>query len=206
MADSHGRPDTITAASEYLKLRGCTALVHLGDICDSLCPETARACVDIIQSQEIIALKGNNDHSLAGSLATRKGPAALSAVAEFLRSLPIVYRHANAIFTHSRPFFEELGPVSLIGTMDIDAVQQFFDKAPAAILFRGHAHTPGIVWLASQDVVAQPMAAHVSIDLASRIPCVVTCGALTHGYCMTWYPQEGRLVCHCFTGSDPQPS
>jgi hypothetical protein len=45
MADSHGRPEAIAAGAVYLKRKGCTALFHLGDICDSTMPGTADDCV-----------------------------------------------------------------------------------------------------------------------------------------------------------------
>ena len=152
MADSHGQPDTIASAAAYLKAHACTTLIHLGDICDSLHPQTAGACIALIKAHGIIALKGNNDHSMAGNLAGRKDCADLRAVASYLRALPLVYHHQNAIFTHSRPFVEELGPVALIGSMGPAETRRFFAASPEAVLFRGHAHSPGIMWPKAHDL------------------------------------------------------
>ncbi len=203
MADSHGQPDTIAAAATYLKARECTTLFHLGDICDTLRPETVGACIDLIKSHGITALKGNNDHSMAGNLAEHKDRTDARA-ADYLRSLPVIHHYGNAIFTHSRPFVEELGPVSLIGSMDETDAQRFFATSPDAILFRGHAHAPGILWHQGHDIVSQAVTPNETIDLGVKTPCVVTCGALTHGFCMIWYPQAARLVCHRFTNADTQ--
>jgi len=202
MADSHGRPDTIAAAAAYLKARECSALFHLGDICDTLRPETVWACIDLIKTHGMTALKGNNDHSMAGNLAQRRDRADLQAAADYLKSLPIVHHYGNATFTHSRPFVQELGPVSLIGSMDEAEAQRFFATSPDALLFRGHAHAPGIMWLHAHDTVSRAISPPETIDLSVKTPCVVTCGALTHGFCMIWYPQEARLVCHRFTNTD----
>lgn len=205
MADSHGRPDTIASAAAYLKAHACATLIHLGDVCDSLHPETAGACIDLIKTHGIIALKGNNDHSMAGNLSGRKDRADLRAAADYLRSLPLVHHHQNAIFTHSRPFLEELGPVALIGSMGPAETRRFFAVSPEAILFRGHAHAPGIMWAKARDIVSRPMAAGDTITLRVKIPCVVTCGALTHGFCMIWHPQDERLTCHRFEDTAIEP-
>ena len=206
MADSHGQPDTIAAAADYLKALTCTHLIHLGDICDSLRPETARACIDVIQAHQITALKGNNDHNLSSNLMDRQGRLGSSAEGAYLRSLPVIHRYANAVFTHSRPFVAELGPVSLIGSMDTLDARRFFTAEPNAVLFRGHAHAPGIMWLAAHDVVAQPLMPQETIDLSAKLPCVITCGALTHGFCMVWHPRTNRLECHAFMErDDPRP-
>jgi predicted phosphodiesterase len=67
MADSHGRPEAIAAGAVYLKRKGCTALFHLGDICDSTMPGTADDCVAQVKKYGIGAVKGNNDHTLAAN-------------------------------------------------------------------------------------------------------------------------------------------
>ena len=65
MADSHGDPFAIDSAAAYLRQKGCTSLYHLGDICDTNRPDTADECVAVIRRYGILAIKGNNDHSLA---------------------------------------------------------------------------------------------------------------------------------------------
>lgn len=206
MADSHGRPDTITAAAVYLKKRACTTLFHLGDICDSLHPETACACIDLIKTHGITALKGNNDHSLAGNMSGHTDRSDLVAAADYLQSLPVIYHHGKATFTHSQPFVEELGAVSLIGSMNESTAQRFFTTSPDGILFRGHAHTPDIMWIQAQDIVSRAIPPGETIDLSIKTPCVVTCGALALGYCMVWYPEEARLVCHRFANTGRCPT
>ena len=65
MADSHGDPEAIDNGALYLKDKGCTALYHLGDICDATCLKSADSCVAQVRNHGIVAVKGNNDHTLA---------------------------------------------------------------------------------------------------------------------------------------------
>jgi hypothetical protein len=64
MADSHGDAARITVAAEYFKTCGCTLCIHLGDICDTTRPETAEDCISRLNTHRILAIRGNNDHTL----------------------------------------------------------------------------------------------------------------------------------------------
>ena len=93
MADSHGQPETITAALGMLTDIDCRPIYHLGDVCDSTHPETAEACLGPLRDSRVIIIK---------------------------------------------------------------------------------------------------------IELTEKIPCVVTCGALTRGFCMAWNPEENVIECLSF--------
>ena len=38
----------------------------------------------------------------------------------------------------------------------------------------------------------------IKFELTEKIPCVVTCGALTRGFCMAWNPEENVIECLSF--------
>ena len=194
MADSHGQPGTIAAAVACLNQRRCTQIFHLGDICDSFQPDSALACIELLQAHRIQALKGNNDHTMAVNLAGHNDQA-LQTVARFLHALPLIRYWGDAVLTHSLPFVDELGPVALIGTMGKPEAQRFFAGAPQALLFRGHGHAPTIMWQNAGEIVTTALAPRDTVDLNGRRPCVVTCGALTSGYCMIWNPETSQLTC-----------
>lgn len=195
MADSHGRPETIAAAAACLRALNCSALYHLGDICDSGRPGTAQACIEQVVRHAIFAVRGNNDHTLALNLGASADPGLLS-VAAFLQGLPAMRRHDKALFAHSLPFVDELGPAALIGSMGPDELARCFDAYPHTVLFRGHSHAPRIEWAAGNRLRSLSLAPGRTVDLRGKLPCVVTCGALTRGVCLTWSPNDRRIACH----------
>jgi len=197
IADSHGRPHTISAAIGFLRQRGCGRIYHLGDVCDSFLPETSGSCVRILEEASVSTVKGNNDHAIViNNMGQRQTPVSDRTLA-YLHDLPYVVEDGEAVFTHSLPFVGELGLSSMIGVLREAWVRRFFSEFPRGILFRGHGHTPRIRWIDSNGghLICEAIPTGQPIDLAGRIPCVVTCGALTDGLCMVWDTVEGILTC-----------
>ena len=77
-----------------------------------------------------------------------------------------------------------------MGTMEI---RRYCREFPRQILFRGHSHSPEIAWMEGHRVKVESLTPGARLDLAKRIPCVVTCGALTRGLCMVWDPNENFI-------------
>ncbi len=193
MADSHGDAAAIRAAIGLFRSLGCRRLYHLGDICDSAYPGSADACLDQLRAEAVIAIRGNNDHSIVANCRRRPDPPLSSQNLQFLQSLPLKREFHGAAFVHSLPFTETLGPASMIGTLAAGEIEAIFGAAGWEILFRGHSHEPQIVWMASGGVQAQPLQPGERAVLGGRLPCVVTCGALSGGLAMLWNP-SGRVV------------
>ena len=193
MADSHGQTDTICNALAVFEELGCGSIYHLGDVCDSAHPETANACVKILQDRQVKTLKGNNDQVIVANHSGRENSPVSREVLGTLRNLELAKYHPKAMFIHSLPFIQELGLSSLIGTMGPMEISRFCREFPGQILFRGHSHTPEIAWLEGQSVVAESLPAGVRYSLADKIPCVVTCGALTRGLGMIWNPADNCI-------------
>ena len=198
MADSHGRYETIDAALSFLRDRNSWHIYHLGDICDSLHPETADDCLRPLMECAVTAIKGNNDHTIVANQSDPgKGSVSQESI-NFLQDLPLVKHYRNAVFTHSLPFVEELGLSCMVRDMGQAEARKFFEESPRGILFRGHSHTPEILWVKAGRIYSQTLRRGQTISLEDRIPCVVNCGALTRGFCMVWRPEEHRIQCHSF--------
>ncbi|MCP4667982.1 MAG: hypothetical protein GY849_16655 [Deltaproteobacteria bacterium] len=116
----------------------------------------------------------------------------------FLSNLPLMAQYKNAMFTHSLPFERELGLASMIGAMGKNEAGLFFEASPQGLLFRGHSHTPEIIRLEGRRILSQTLSVGEKVGLEGRLPCVVTCGALTRGLCMVWRPVENIIECHSF--------
>jgi len=198
MADSHGEPETIAAAIAFLGGRKCHRIYHLGDICDSSSPDTAETCVRLLQENGVFAVKGNNDHAIVANQPGRSRASISQTTYDYLQALPSVEEYQGAFFTHSRPFVRRLGLSSMIGEMSKNEAGRFFESSPRGILFRGHGHSPAIMWQDDRHDVSQILTQGQNVDLSERLPCVVTCGALTDGLCMVWQPENQRLTCLCF--------
>ena len=198
MADSHGQPETIIAAIAFLSAMDCRPIYHLGDICDSVHPETAEACVRPLRESMVTAIKGNNDHAIVVNQVGLGQEAVPKKALSFLRNLPLMTQYKNAIFAHSLPFERELGLASMIGAMGQNEASLFFKASPQGLLFRGHSHTPEIIRLKGRRILSQTLSVGEKVGLEGRLPCVVTCGALTRGLCMVWRPVENIIECHSF--------
>ncbi|MFC1882398.1 metallophosphoesterase family protein [Thermodesulfobacteriota bacterium] len=193
MADSHGQADTIRNALGVFADAGCRSIYHLGDVCDSTHPETANACMRILQDRRVKTIKGNNDQVIVANHMGREKSPVSPEVLQALKKLELVKYYQNAMFIHSLPFIRELGLSSTIGTMGPPEIRRFCNEFPEYILFRGHSHHPEIVWLQGRQVKVQSLSAGVQLNLSERVPCVVTCGALTRGLCMIWNPEENYI-------------
>ena len=198
MADSHGQPETITAALGMLTDIDCRPIYHLGDVCDSTHPETAEACLGRLRDPRVIMIKGNNDQALVANHIGQARPPVSPENLQCLRNLPLVKYHLNAIFAHSLPFVRELGLASMIGNLGDPEAHRVFKEFPDRVIFRGHGHSPEIVWLQGQKITSRSISTGEKFELTAKIPCVVTCGALTRGLCMAWDPEENVIKCLSF--------
>ena len=198
IADSHGLSEKIHAALEFLAARGCGYLIHLGDICDSTRPQTAEVCVRPLHKFAVDAIKGNNDHQIVVNHDGQRSSVVPQDVLDFLKKLPLVREYQNAMFTHSLPFARALGLSSMVGALGNLQLHQFFRTYPQGLLFRGHSHSPHIHFEKDHQVISRKLYAHQKVDLIDRLPCVVTCGALTRGFCMVWTPCLHRIECRQF--------
>lgn len=204
MADSHGEADKIVAALAFLSEKGCDGLLHLGDICDSTQPETVEACVRPLLEAGVMAIKGNNDHQIDVNNRLQDGNSGQRDdlippdVLEFIQELPLVRSYHHAFFAHSLPFARELGLSSMVGTMGKTELNHFFSTDPQGILFRGHSHDPELVYKQDHRFIFRAIQPGRKYQITDRLPCVVTCGALSDRFCMIWMPENGTIECHRF--------
>jgi predicted phosphodiesterase len=195
ISDSHGRAQSIVDAAQFLLHLNCDRIIHLGDICDTLRPETCDLCVQALQTHHVDAVVGNNDHMLqlnqegnAESLVSEKS-------LEYLRNLPPVMETDEAVFAHSLPFYEEMGIACITRALGKNELKQYFSVPGQRILFRGHSHTPELIWKKEAFFYRDEFKKNQTLNLAPFLPCIVTCGALTRGLCMIWNVEAQDITC-----------
>ena len=186
IADSHGNSEMIARAIGFLSKHPCDRIIHLGDICDSFRPQTCEACVQLLKKHGVAAVKGNNDHVLEINQTGNSNSLVSEDSLSFLRNLPPVIAADDSIFAHSLPFYKELGISCITKVMGKNEVQKFISRNNRHILFRGHSHSPTIKFKEANDIRSLDLPPGKRIHLAGRIPCIVTCGALTRGLVMVW--------------------
>jgi len=201
LADSHGQPESIEIGIEFLRHQGCSTIYHLGDICDSYRPDTAERCVQHLKANRILAVKGNNDHTLVVNNEGQAGKTVPGWVLDYLRDLPFILEREGAVFAHSLPFAKELGLSSMIGVLKEQWARRFFCRFPGGILFRGHAHTPTVRWLDGSCYRSKVLSVGRPLDLNSCSPCIITCGAITRKLCMVW-----NVSTHTLTSMSLEPA
>lgn len=198
ISDSHGNPESIEKAVLFFKKNRVEQIFHLGDICDSQISDTVDECVNIIIKNDIKAIKGNNDHAVVVNNINGHGRNITKKTLDFLQSLPFTLEYKTYLFTHSLPFVNELGLSAMIGSMNREKVEYFFNTTNYDILFRGHGHTPGIYLFKdskAKKIELEPGSDH---NLSESCCYVVTCGALASGFCLIWHRDKKNIRCISF--------
>ncbi|MBI9082417.1 MAG: metallophosphoesterase family protein [Desulfobacterales bacterium] len=195
MADSHGRPETIVAALDRFDRSGCEMIFHLGDICDSARPHSAAACVDLLMDAQVMAVRGNNDHSLLAVSSDTATPSIPTRVRRYLAALPLRRMVPGGVLAHALPFDREMGLSCMMAPLDESAVRRATLAFPGRILFRGHSHRPEAVCRDGDRLRWVGFAPGDCLDAKALGVVAVTCGALTRGLCMVWSPPMGLLTC-----------
>jgi len=185
VSDSHGQTSVLEKAIYYLKQKGCKIIIHLGDICDSSIIKTADDCISLVQKNEIIAIRGNNDHSMSIS----KAPGISQPTIDFIKNLPLAIQTQQFIFTHSLPFVKELGLSCMIQNMNENHMQMFFnDNSISKLLFKGHSHNPELVIKNDRGFLRKKLDFPNQIFLKDK--CIINCGAVMDNHCAIFYPNQ----------------
>ena len=182
MADSHGNAAMIAKAAAVLRSRECAMCIHLGDIIDTTLPASIDTCLNVLATNKIKAIRGNNEHALLLNRSTWLSREAMDAI----RAMPFGRQIGSTLLVHSLPFDDVLGVRCLLEDMNLSHMGRFFDAYPGTQLFRGHSHQPEIVQFREAAFSRRQLPKGHPVPLAARQPAVITCGALADGLCLLW--------------------
>lgn len=180
LADSHGRADLLQIGIEILRSRRVEKLVHLGDVTDTLRPETVDECAEILLRDGIEGVMGNHEYSLVTHHFKRYPDRFAERAKDYIRSLPYVLEIAGVCFTHFSPTG---GVHGLYAATDTKSYVAMLSDSSWPVLINGHSHDPRI-FCQSDGVVRS-----VEFDLESPFKLqgdtryVLTCGAVEDRYC-----------------------
>ncbi len=146
MADSHGNIASMTDCIQCLADRRADFIVHLGDFFDSEIHHNLKNIVDVITSNNILAIKGNNDYQIEKLLenghSIELDPSEKQQVRHFLHSLDLHFTSGNFCFSHSRPFDSIRAFYEPVDTGSTEHAAWIFRHTGHHVLFCGHSHLP----------------------------------------------------------------
>ena len=193
MADSHGQTACLQDALTFFQEKNCNSVYHLGDICDSAHPESADACVHLLQQHNVLGVKGNNDHQVAVNHMDSPRAYISAGTIEYLQHLPLTLEIDPIVLAHSLPFIGQRGLSSMVGTLGENEIGLFFHLYPRQILMRGHSHLPELIQSRPNTIFNRGLIPGEIQPLTDIVPAIITCGAVDHGFVMIWDQREQAL-------------
>jgi predicted phosphodiesterase len=187
IADSHGNLKSIEKGIVTLKEFRFHALVHLGDIFDSLENDDFFEIYQTINQKKFLIVKGNNDfqvenqlnngHSFDVSLIHK------SKILSFLKQMPIRLVLETICFTHSLPFNSIRSFYEPVDNGTTDRAMQLFSQTSYTIIFCGHSHSSILFRLRNGVVTREQIHPNELIQFNSSERYIVIVGSSDNGEC-----------------------
>jgi len=180
LADSHGLSDKLRKGIAVLKERHADEILQLGDVADTLRPDTVDECISLLIENRIRGVMGNHEYSLVMHHFKRYPERFLETTKQYVQSLPRRIIEGDICFTHFSP---SGGIYGLFAPTDEQNYEETIKASRWPIIVNGHSHDPRIYRQLNgvvEDVGIQPNVAH-RLDKESRY--ILTCGALEDSYC-----------------------
>lgn len=191
VADSHGRNDLLSAAIHILTDMGAEHLFHLGDICDSLAPDTLVDAVEILNRHAVRAVKGNNEYTILAENNHEDVCRVSPELMVFLRGLPACILHNDYCFTHSAPYDWPAASRRPISEYLPHLLKD--GHMPYSVLFRGHSHRPSIIEVDGIETKKFPVKAGTVTKLSRSRQYIITVGAVEEKSAALFLPDDYEL-------------
>jgi len=185
VADSHDRLASLSTAVRILEERGAEALVHLGDICDSLRLDLLEDSIRLLRKHRMLVVKGNNDFMLENLLRCQppENEGRFDHLAAFLRGLPMKIVWDGVCFAHSLPFDHLRSFYEPIDVGSTERAEDVFRLTPHRILFCGHSHR-SVMFRQSGGKTSRetfPAGQPIALDREERY--IIVTGSVLEGEC-----------------------
>jgi predicted phosphodiesterase len=171
--------------------KGAREIVHLGDFCDSLLPETMDHSVEILKKYNVKAILGNNEYAIKTEYIPNNPGILKECTVSFLNQLPYNLTIDDLCFTHSLPYnwpaatrqpLEGLVKFPLVG-----------DMIPFRIMFRGHSHSMSVVEYYDEERFNIFIETGKSIKLKDNRKYIITVGAAEDYFCALYDPEADEF-------------
>jgi len=190
VADCHGLPHKLRKAIDLLRLRGAQRIFHLGDVVDTLRPETVDECVSLLLEYDISGVMGNHEYSFIRHHFKRYTERFSKQSQAYVSSLPEFVVIEDVCLTHFSPVG---GVYGLFAHTDDASYEKTIRESRWPVIINGHSHDPRI-YRQTDGLVESlncPSGTDFLLDPNSRY--ILTCGALEDSYCALYDFSERRF-------------
>lgn len=189
LADSHGRVDALVKGIEALRGRKVDKLLHLGDMTDTLRPETVDESIGALIENDIDGVLGNHEYSFVTHHFKRYPERFSESAMEYMRSLPYMLEISGVCFTHFSP---EGGVHGLYAPTDEASYKTTLLDSRWPTLINGHSHDPRIYCRLDGAFENVKFDADAPFKLRPGARYILTCGALEDRWCAV-FDVDGRV-------------
>ncbi len=180
LADSHGGVAQLREGIRELRRRNADMLIHLGDMTDTLKPETTNECAEILVRNKVGGVLGNHEYSLVMHHFKRYPERFSESTRKYVSSLPRTIEIQDVCFTHFSP---DGGVYGLFASTDEDSYAETLRNSRWRILINGHSHDPRIYCQSNGIIKNVALRVGRPFRLAEGDRYILTCGALEDWYC-----------------------
>ena len=190
IADSHGNLKSIETGIAALKEFRFHALVHLGDIFDSLENDDLYKIYQTITYHNFLTVKGNNDfqvekrlhngHSFDISCINK------DEIISFLKHMPMRLVDETICFTHSLPYNSIRSFYEPVDTGTTDRAIEIFAETTYTVIFCGHSHSSVLFRYRKGQVTREPIHPDEVIEFKASERYIVIVGSSDSGECGIW--------------------
>lgn len=203
IADSHGSLEAVPSCINRLKQLHADAMVHLGDIFDSLYNDNLYETITTIQQNNIFSVKGNNDYQIEKMLSNGHqfdiSAEEKKKIISFLKKMPMKLVEDNICFTHSLPFDSVRSFYEPVDTGFTDRAELLFEKTPYQIIFCGHSHTSVLFRWRKGRVTREKFNLDQEMFLDPSERYIIIVGSAENGEC-GFFDKEKRIFTRVRTG------
>ncbi len=191
ISDSHSNNSLMLDAIRILNDNGASSLIHLGDFCDSLMPETVDDSVEILNKYNVKTLLGNNEYIILTEFIQNNPGRVKDSTVSFMEELPYNFALDDICFAHSLPYdWPAATRQPLKGLVYLFSKK---DDLPYRIIFRGHSHTMSVVEVNNGQSEEILVKSGEKIQLLKDKKYIITVGAVEDGICAIFDPVSNEF-------------
>ncbi len=190
IADSHGNLKSIETGIATLKEFRFHALVHLGDIFDSLENDNLYKIYQTITRHNFLTVKGNNDFQVESLLSNGHSfdisRIKKDEIISYLKHMPMRLVDGTTCFTHSLPYNSIRSFYEPVDTGTTDRAKQIFAETAYSVIFCGHSHSSVLFRYRKGQVTREPIHPDEVIEFKTSERYIVIVGSSDSGECGMW--------------------
>lgn len=187
LADSHGNQLSIAKGIARLNEFGVEALIHLGDVFDSVENDNLYEIWETIIQHKFLAVKGNNDFQVENRLSNGYdfdlSLVKKHKILSFIQNMPMRFVDNDICYTHSLPFDSIRSFYEPVDNGDTDRAAQLFAETSYKIMFCGHSHSSILFRYAAGHVTRELIHSDETIFFSNSERYIVIVGSSDNGEC-----------------------